>query len=482
MPGIADYTTKGNSDTFGVAWSENLPDDPSLSVSFQRGSSDYSIFGTDQDGNSTFHSLTLHSGYLIRNFGLGAFYETGGSHSLVPELAGINTGAETISSSNSGYGFNVTHPLPMRGGFSSGFTHSSFDTGVEGQSYSGNVDLVTANAGIQPTDKLHFSMGANYSDSLTGQLYQQIVAAGGIVPTTSPNESSHGLDLIATGSYAITRGLQSEVDVERREQEFLGENFGSNTYSAGLLYTTGLFGGNLNAAGSVRDSTLDGSSENALGFSTTVNYSRRVNNWVMNGEFSYSQNVQTLLITYMASFYNYSGNIRHRWGQFTWSAGANAGRTGLTEQPGTENSGESFTTGIGYSRYLTLTGTYTKSSGTGVQSGSGLVVNPVLVPVLTPSETILFSGDAYTVAFGSSPVKRLTLAASYARADNTTGLAGVMSSGSNIEYNGLFQYQFRKVYLNGGYSRLQQGFSTSTTGPAVVSSFYIGLSRWFNFF
>jgi hypothetical protein len=482
VPGISNYTTHGNSDTFGINWSENLPDEPSLSVGFQRGSSQYSIFGTDQQGNSTFDSVTLHSGYLYHGFGLGAFYDRGGSHSQVPQLLGTEEQPETLNSSNSGYGFNASHALPMRGGFSAGFTHSAFDTDVAGTSIKGSVDLVTANAGIQPTSKLHFGVGANYSDSLSGQLFEQIVAAGGIVPAQNINESSHGMDVTGTVSYAIAKGLQSQAEVERRQQTFLGTSFGSNSYSGGLIYTTGLLGGNFNAAGTVIDNTLDGSSQNTLGFSTTANYTRRINNWVMNGSFSYAQNVQTFLITYMSSFYNYSGNIRHRWGQFVWTAGASAGRTGLTEQTGMRNSNQSYTTGIGYSRHLTLTGTYSRGSGIGIETANGIAPSPVLVPVVTPSSAILFGGDSYSVGLASNPVRKLTLAASFAKTNSNTSLSGLAQNGSTSQYNAIFQYQLRKIYVNGGYSRLQQGFSTSTTGPAVVSSFYFGISRWFNFF
>ena len=113
---------------------------------------------------------------------------------------------------------------------------------------------------------MHLSAGADYSDSLTGQLYESIIAAGGVAPAQNLNESSHGLDMIGTASYAVAKGLATEVDVERREQSFLGESFGENSYSGSLLYTTGLLGGNLNTAASVTDNTLDNSSQNTLGF------------------------------------------------------------------------------------------------------------------------------------------------------------------------------------------------------------------------
>jgi hypothetical protein len=146
------------------------------------------------------------------------------------------------------------------------------------------------------------------------------------------------------------------------------------------------------------------------------------------------------------------------------------------------NSNQSYTTGIGYSRHLALTGTYSRGSGIGIETANGIAPSPVLVPVVTPSSAILFGGDSYSVGLASNPVRKLTLAASFAKTNSNTSLSGLAQNGSTSQYNAIFQYQLRKIYVNGGYSRLQQGFSTSTTGPAVVSSFYFGISRWFNFF
>jgi hypothetical protein len=43
VPGLPNYTTHGNSDTFGISWSEFLPGLPTLTASFQRGSN--AVFG-----------------------------------------------------------------------------------------------------------------------------------------------------------------------------------------------------------------------------------------------------------------------------------------------------------------------------------------------------------------------------------------------------------------------------------------------------
>ena len=52
VPGLANYVTHGNSDTFGINWSENLPNAPSFSAGFQMGNSQYSVYGTNDEGNN----------------------------------------------------------------------------------------------------------------------------------------------------------------------------------------------------------------------------------------------------------------------------------------------------------------------------------------------------------------------------------------------------------------------------------------------
>ena len=47
IPGLPNFTTHGNSDTFGINWAENVPDVPSLSVGFQKGTTDYSVYGAN---------------------------------------------------------------------------------------------------------------------------------------------------------------------------------------------------------------------------------------------------------------------------------------------------------------------------------------------------------------------------------------------------------------------------------------------------
>jgi hypothetical protein len=481
VPGVANYVTHGNDDTFGINWSESLPNAPSFSAGFQLGSGRYSVYGTNDQGENSFHSLNLHSGYLIAGFNMSAFYSLGGAHSLIPEVVAGVDNAETHSG-NSTYGYTVGHRLPMQGSVTASATRSNWTTDYLGSSSSGTIDMFNALASIHPTNKFSVTASANYSDNLSGELVQAIISAGGSATGLNTDESSNSLDLMGTVGYAPGQNLQTTAYVERRNQSYLGQDYGETSYGGGATYSHVLFEGNFNATVNASGNSSDQTGADTLGFSTNANYSKRVIGWDVNGSFSYSQNVQTLLVTYMNSLFNYSANARRRWGKFNVSAGAGAGRTALTEQAGTTNSSESYNASVGYSQWLTATGSYSKADGQALATGAGLVSVPVPSPTLPSDLVSLYGGNGYSLGLSSAPVKGLILSAVYGKSSSNTSTGGVASTNDTDEFNTLIQYQYRKLNFTSGYSRLGQGFSSTGTGPEVISSFYIGVSRWFKFF
>lgn len=481
IPGLANLATHGDSDIFGINWSANLPDAPSVAVGFQMGNSQYSVYGTNDEGDSAFHSFNIHSGYTVLGFHLGAYYDTGASHSLFPQITDVQQETQTHSDS-SGYGFNLEHALPLHGSFFAGVNRTDVDSNYLGYNYSGTIDTLDTSVAAQPTNKLHLSANADYSDNLTGQLFQSLIAAGGVVPGSNANQESHSMDVTSMASYAFLPNLQASAFGERRIQYFLGEDYSGNSYGGSVNYGHGLAGGTFNGAFTISDNTVDNTHVNALGLSTTVNYSRRIFGWTVTGSYGYAQNVQTLLVTYMSSFYNYSGNVRRRWGNLTFSAGVSGGRTVLSALPGTRNDSQSYNSSFGYGRWITLTGSYSKSDGNALQTAAGLMPVPIPSPILPESLLVLYGGRSYAVGLGSSPAKHLTISASYGHANSNFFVYPIVSANLNDEFNTIIQYQFRKMYLTGGFSRLEQGFSASGLPPQMISSFYIGVSRWFNFF
>src|SRR5689334_7435083 len=210
----------------------------------------------------------------------------------------------------------------MHGAISANFNRTNFGSEVQNYNYRGTVDFISLTASVQPAEKLHVSMSSNYSDNLTGSLYQELVPAGVAVAPVIQNDKSHSLDNLATVGYAISANLRAQGHIERRDQSFLGRSFGETSLGGGLIYNHTLLGGDLSGATFVTDNRLDNSRLNVLGLTSSVNYNRAIGRWMANGSFAYSQNVQTLLVTYTTSFYHYSGHVRRRFGSFSWNAGA----------------------------------------------------------------------------------------------------------------------------------------------------------------
>jgi hypothetical protein len=481
IPGIANYVTHGDNDAFGANWSENVPGKPSFSLGYQMGNSHYSVYGTNDQGNNTFHSLNLQSAYRMAGFNMGAYYSLGGGHSLIPQVVTGQPETEEHSD-NSAFGLNVSHNLPLQGSFIAGFNRSSWDSDYLGSRTSGTIDMVNSVASMRPASKLSLSASMNYSDNLTGQVIQSIIGVGGIVPGLNSNQSSDSLDLMGIANYTPLPYLQTTAFAEHRTQSYLGETYGVQSYGGGATYSRELLAGSFNATMTAADNVADNSGQNTLGFSTTENYSSEFRGWHVNGSFGYAQNVQTLLVTYMNSYFNYSGNVRRRWGNLSLTAGAGSARTGLTQEPGTENSSQTYNASLSYGVWLTGTGSYSKANGQALATGAGLVPVPVPSPILPSNLVSLFGGESYSVGLSSNPVKNLILTANYAKSDSNTSFGGVASTNHNNQSNALVQYHVRKLYLNGGYARLEQGFSTSGKPPEVISSYYFGVSRWFNFF
>ncbi len=502
VPGITGLNTNGNNESFAVAWSALLPNLPTLNVGYQQGSENYSIYGSNQTGNSNFRSFYLNSNYTLAGFNLGAGVSDGTSRALIPGV--LIDGQETNSDSdNKTFNFSAGHRLPWHGSFSSSFNRTDLNSDYLGYSFNGLIDRVAASAGINPTQKLSFSLNADYTDNLSGSLYQAIfptaagqastsLASGTSAPsggdlaatTTTPgtelNVSSHAWNILLNGSYSFAPNLQAQGEVERRMQSYAGATYGDTLYGGGLNYTRQIMGGYMGANVNVFDSVIDGHNTNSLGFNTNLNYNRRVGAWQVGGYFNYAQNVQTLLVTYNSSFYNFSGSASRRFGSVYWTANLGGGRTGLSSVPGSDSSSESFSTSLGTNR-ISASATYSKSNGNAIAGGNGLIPTP-LPPIIPPGLLVLYGGQSYVFALSGSPIRHLQASLSYINARNNTTNQGASSWNKLEEENAFVSYQFRQIGIQGGYTYFNQGISASGQPPASVSSFFIGVYRWFNFF
>jgi len=489
LPGVAENTTNGSSDTFHVSWSEFLPGLPSLTAGFQTGSSQYSLFGTDENGHTHFHGWNLRSGYQLEGFNLGAYYSNSSSHVAFPELFGSALQETTSDSDSQTYGFSVSHSLPLKGSFSSNLNRTAINSDYLGYSFDGTIDTVNASLGFQPLQKLHVQASTSYSDNLSGLLYQALIPSGSavpngenLIPLVGNLQSAHAWDVMTSVSYSIASSLQAQAYGERRKQTYRSQAYGADTVGGGLSYSRVLFGGNFHVSGFATDNTSDSIKGSNLGLNTSVGYTRAIGAWNVGGDFSYAQNMQLLLVTYTTSYYFYTGSVRrHLRSNLTWSGTAAGSRTGLTAQPRTGNSSQSYSTGLSYSHWIGASASYAKSDGHGLQTGTGFIPTPI-PPIVPQSLLVLFGGQSYSFSLSSTPLRHFSVAGAYSHANLNT-MNGTSAFGSRTEqYFASVQYQFRKMGFTGGYTRLLQGFSATGTPPAIVSSYYMGVSRWFNFF
>lgn len=488
LPGLPDYTTRGNNESFGLTWSELLPKLPRVTAGFQMGNDNYSLLGTNGEGANRFRTLFLTSSYDLAGFQLSGGVSGSASHAEIPTLfTGGNT--QTTDSRTRTFNVGVSHDLPWSGSFSSSYNRSYQNSEYLGYGFDGTIDTWVSNAGFHPMQKLSMSLGADYSDSLSGSLLQAIAGpqpgAGAIEPGASSilqnlETKSHTWDLDFRADYSLAANLMATGDVRRRQQYFAGLEYASTSYGSGLSYNRRISQGAIGAGLNVIGTHVDTTGQGTVGLNTSANANRRFGAWTLSGNFIYGQNIQTLLISYLTSYYTVSGSVSRRLGPLFWNFTGSSFRTLLTAQKGSNSSGESYSTTLGTGK-LNLGAGYSRSRGTSLATSTGLV--PSLVPPVIPgSLLILYGGKSYSFSLSGSPVRKLTFTASYVKATSDSRDQGVFSWNKMDQENAYVQYQFRQIGLRAGYTRLLQGFSASGTPPANVNSFSVGLYRWFNFF
>jgi hypothetical protein len=322
-----------------------------------------------------------------------------------------------------------------------------------------------------------------YTDNLEGTLYNSLLATGVNVLQSAGQQSSHDLSLTGYANYEMpAQHLNLHAFVERQEQTFLGTSFSSNSLNGMASYSNRVLGGSVNAVLGVSQTWIDTTGQGLLGTNSSVNYTHDYHQWNLSGGFGYSQDSQTLLIAYTTSGLNYSGSVGRRIGRKSyWGAYINGAKSVLTNQPDSANSSQSYSTSLSLYRF-SVNGTYSKSSGNALLTPTGLVPTPVPLPVINPLALVFYNGSSYSVGVGAHPIRGLTLSALYAKALSGTQSNSTNSKNNNENLNILMTYNVRKLNFVTGYARLVQGFSLSGTPPAMVGSFFVGISRSFNFF
>jgi hypothetical protein len=480
VAGQPNFTTIGKGEGFAVNWNALVPDLPTLSVGYSQGGGSGTIYGTSEETQSNTRLFNIRSNYDIAGFRLNSFYDRNSLNSTFPEfLAGTSESVQDSAGNDVGAG--VQHALPLHGQFFANFDRSSAQsnyfssTGLSSDATHYTDDIVNTGASFHPTQKLSLNVTGNYTSNLNGYLAQSLSSNGTVVPGIDLGSGAHSSTIGGGATYQVTNNLSASSQATYYDQEYFGKTY-TGTYLSGTLnYGKRIFD-MFTFAGSVIDSS-NGQGTNAVGFIGNVNFFHRFAGWQASGVFSYAQNVQSLLVTYTTSYYNYSANVRrHLSAGLSWTAAFNGNHSGLTNYQGTSSSSEAYSTTFG-SRKFALTGGYTQSTGISLL-GAGGFVPASSTPGVT--DFITFGGNSYGGGISATPIRRLVIAGSFTRAISNT--VGSTISHNNTEiYNAQMQYHLRRIGLQAGYTRFTQGISAAGA-PANTTSYFAGITRWFDFF
>lgn len=481
LAGQPNFTTHGHGQGFGIGWSALLPGLPTLSVGYSQGDGSGTVYGTDQQTGSSTKLFNVRSTYAIEGFRLNGFYDHNSLHATYPEfLAGEQE--STSDTSGHDFGFGANHNLPLNGSFYANYNRSEATTDFVGQNDSTSnytTSSETSGATIRPLKKLSLFVNQTYTDNLSGYLNQNLINSGTVQTPFNLGTGSNSLTFGGGATYQFTNYLSSQAQAIYYDQHYYGKSY-TGTYISGTVnYTRRLWDMFSFSGGVVEQSNGQGS--NSVGLFGNVNYFRRIKHWETSGSFSYAQNVQSILITYTSSYYNYSGRLHRRFGPgLVWIASFSGSRSGMTNQPGSTNHSESYSTSVS-SRRFTLTGNYTKASGQSILTSGGLVPLPP-TPGVPASDLILFSGDSYGGGISATPLRRLTVSATFSRALSNTLSSSTYSRNNTEIFNAQVQYHLRRIGLLSGYTRFSQGISAVGAPPGSANSYFVGVSRWFDFF
>lgn len=481
LPGISGITSHGNGQNFAISWSALLPDKPTLTASFSTSGGTSSVFGSEAESESHSRNFTLQSTYDLAGFQLMGQYSRLSSDASFPELVESSVVQDATNTSNI---LLVTagHKLPLLGHWFVTWNRSSYGGelrgGTETATNNGTVNDVNTTVSLNPTRKLGLAFGADYNDNFYGTLQRQLMEVGGasLVPVSS---SSNTFSTYAQGSYSVFSHLSVYGRVSHHELALSQGTRGVNQFSgsANFNYAQRLLGALTFSIGVVDTATEQGNSGAAL--VGNASYLRRFSGWEVEGNFGYSQQVQTLFDVYTTSMYRYGGRAKRRFGSLHWTAGFTGSHSGLAHYEGFNSRHESFNTSLQYDRYG-VNGQYSQSSGASILTPGGLVEIPEGLPAPLVQQSILYDGKSYGGGVSYRPFRRCILTGNYNKAYSNT--IGAMYSGfSSTIANARLQYRFRKLDVDFNYTRFQQDVTTGNL-PAVLNSYYFRMTRSFNIF
>lgn len=475
LPGTGSLFQTGSGSAFAIGWGAHFSGLPTLSVNYGLNNSNGEVLGTQNWNQNSSRIFRLSSNYKFRGWTMNGSLDRASFSSTMPDF--FTGEARSGESSSRSYDVSATHNLPLDGSFSLSWFRNEYGADTSNQ-YSTNNTMVSAS--VRPLASLSIAGTARYLTNLSGALVQDYFSGvpGQAVMT---NSDSHSYSFDLSAGYTIARRVQLQAYANRNMQTFLGQSYDSTQYGGTVNFNSyrPLFG-LMTVSFGVND-TANKFGNQGAGLVASVAARRRIGTWETDLDFSYYQNVQTVVAIYTTSSYNYGATVRRRLSDTVKLTAAFRGaHSGLSRQAGSGNHSENLNTNLSWRRY-SLGAYYSQAAGKSVFSSSGMLVPTSIAPLIT-EDYIMFSGKSYGFSGSTVLFRRLVLSGGYGNSLNNTTSNLRWSEFSGNNYNGRVDFRTRKLIFRGGFVRVEQGVGASSAAPAMLNSYYFTISRWFKFF
>ena len=253
-----------------------------MQVHFNDGDSDNSLLGSDRKSTAHTKLFGVQVTHKLDGFNLTGGYDHSTANELVPDLVSGSEPQVTDSSANA---FNVgaSHKLPLQGAFEVFYNRNDMNSTYNGGDYNGTVDTVGAGANFAPLKKLNVSVNTQYTDNLSGSLYQPLVASGAAIPASELKLC----DKLIYGNRPanlLHRQFRTEsepgCDRNPQEQMIMGASFSGNSFSQMVNYGRPVLGGFMNATASISETIVEVAQDpTTIGTYENVSYTRGIAGW-----------------------------------------------------------------------------------------------------------------------------------------------------------------------------------------------------------
>ncbi len=473
LAGIPTVSTNGSGQNFGINWSTLVPNLPQVTANFSSASSNSSFldFGDTKSSSKIFN---INSTYLLEGFNLQAGLSRYSGSFETP--AYLIYQSRSADSSGTTYNASAGHALPLRGSFGLSWSHSNMDSGI-GTEY--GTTTYNATNSFAPFRNFSIYQNASYLTNLYGSLLQSI--NGAVTSETQFDSHSKGFFYNTGASYYLGKGISVGGYYNHRYQNLDGAHYTDSQYGGNINFNhASRFFGFLSLSVGASD-TANAIGNNGAGLNAVVSANKRFGRWETSADFTYAQNVMTIGSVTTTSNYSYGADVRRKVNrEFAFGGSYRASRSGLVVVDGNGNTANSFS-GILQWRKYNFGGSYSKSDGTAILNNSGTLTPTPEGPIIT-KDLLLFNARSYTATASATLFRRLSLGGGYSRFNSGTlsQLTGVNTDGDR--FSATMRYGLRKFQVNGGFSHTTLSVSTIPGGPRDISSYYFGISRWFNIF